>query len=128
MSWVLLGGETRERLHPLVARGSGRACLAGFSACREHGIAIAATGATEVYARHLDLAEELKLTPSPAGENPDVLVRIPDAPESVFRGVSQAPDGTMYTDLIQCWLDLVDASAQGQKQAEVIWKRRFRFP
>ncbi len=142
MSWILPGGDTRsrmvqhmpmadaevrERLSPLVARGAGRACLAGFTACREHGVAITPPGVTEVYLRSLELTKEIRLTPTPAGQKPDVLVRVPEAPESVFRGVGQASDGALYTDLIQCWLDLVDASAQGAKQASTIWKR-FHFP
>lgn len=127
LSWILAGGDTRERLAPLVARGSGRACLSGFSACREHGIAVTASAVTEVYVRNLDLVHEVKLTPTAPGERPDVIAREPEAPESVFRGVSQASDGTMYSDLIQCWLDLVDLNAQGRKQADTIWKRRFHF-
>lgn len=128
LSWVLAGGDTRARLAPLIARGAGRACLGGFSACREHGVAVTPAGAVEVYLRSLELAAEVRLTSTPAGETPDVLARVPEAPESVFRGVAQARDGTMYADLIQCWLDLVDLSAQGRQQADVIRKRRFHLP
>ena len=128
MSWVLAGGDTRARLGPLIASGAGRACLAGSSACREHGLAITVPNVTEVYMRSIDLAKDVKLAPTLDGDRVDVLVHVPEAPESVFRGVAQASDGVLYADLIQCWLDLVDASAHGTKQADVIWKRRFHFP
>jgi hypothetical protein len=127
MSWILSGGDTRKRLGPLIGQGAGRACLAGFSACREHGIAITPPGVTEIYLRSPELAKEVNLSPTLPGEKPDVLVRIPEAPESVFRGVGQATDGTLYADLIQCWLDLVDEPGRGQAQANAIWNRRFRF-
>ena len=128
MTWLLAGGAPRSRLRPLLL-GSGRACLAGYSACRERAIAIVPEGVFEIYARTLDMVKEHGLVPTAPGERTDVLVRIPATPEAVFRAVSApAGDGVTSADLIQCWLDLVDEPGRGREQADVIWRQRFQLP
>ncbi len=129
MSWLIPGGAPRLRLLPMLA-ASGSQCLAGYTACREHGIAIVPEGVFEIQARSLrDLEMRTRLVPSAPGERVDVLVRVPATPEAVFRAVTvPADDGATAADLLQCWLDLVDEPGRGGEQADVIWRERFHLP
>jgi hypothetical protein len=120
MTWPLPGKPPRERLRPLLV-GLGRACLAGFTACHEWKLAIVPAGVFDVYVRRIEDAKAYGLEIAKPGERIDVTVRVPATPEAIFRLVSTpAEDGVTAADLIQCWLDLVDAPGRGREQAEVI--------
>lgn len=60
-----------------------------------------------------------------SGESPDLIVRIPKAVKSVFRGVV-CPNGLACSDIIQVWLDVSNHGSRGVEQAEFIWKRHLR--
>jgi hypothetical protein len=50
------------------------------------------------------------------GQPPDVYVRIPSAPQSVFRGAVRRDD-VLASDILQVWLDVTDHPARGRAQA-----------
>jgi len=55
------------------------------------------------------------------GESAQVVIRIPKAPRSVFRGLVR-PKGVASADVIQIWLDVSEHSARGAEQAQLIWR------
>jgi hypothetical protein len=57
-----------------------------------------------------------------AGDPVDVVLRLPPARESVFRGVVNV-DGLPVSDVIQIWLDVSRHPARGKEQADVIYRR-----
>lgn len=50
-----------------------------------------------------------------------LVVRIPKAPRSVFRGVVR-PGDAASADIIQVWLDVSEHPARGREQADLIWR------
>lgn len=59
-----------------------------------------------------------------AGDVPDVIVRQPRTPESVFRGMV-SPKGRPSSDIIQVWLDVSAHPSRGEEQAALIWRKVF---
>ena len=114
-----------ERLFP--AR---RACLGLFAAADELGVGFVSGVAPYVLvdrqsvlpggadavegARSLVIAER--------GDAVDLVVRIPKAVRSVFRG-SVRPKQVASADIIQVWLDVSAHPSRGAEQAELIWNR-----
>lgn len=127
--WLL---PVRDSLEQLVAalqerspaHGGGRACLGLFAACERLGVGFVRGAPLHLYFEQAsDVAlEQLGLAPALSGERVDVFVREPMFPESVFRG-AVAQDSLLVSDVLQCWLDVVDHPARGAEQAERIWKR-----
>jgi hypothetical protein len=143
MRWLLPGGDSLSRLRA-ATRGSGRAALgragagkrvwpdgalAGFTAARSHAVAIVPASVPELYVRDVEIARSLQLIPASPGERADVFVRVPSAPDAVFRAAAEpAEDGATTIDLVQCWIDLVDEPGRGREQAEIIWREVFKLP
>ncbi|MDO8834405.1 MAG: hypothetical protein Q7V01_02365, partial [Vicinamibacterales bacterium] len=59
------------------------------------------------------------LSPSPPGHPANVLLRIPAAKESVFRGAITVED-VLVSDVLQVWLDTGPHAARGKEQADLI--------
>jgi hypothetical protein len=64
--------------------------------------------------------------PAQSREVPDLLVRIPSAPQSVLRG-QVSVDGLPCCDIVQVWLDVSAHPARGAEQADLI-ERKFLQP
>lgn len=69
-----------------------------------------------------DPAGPSPLLPARPGEVPDLIIRVPSAPQSVFRG-RVAVDGLPCCDIVQIWLDVSAHPARGAEQAEIIERR-----
>ena len=59
------------------------------------------------------------------GEPPELIVRQPPTPQSVFRGLVR-PEGMGACDVLQVWVDVASHPARGREQADVIRKRVLR--
>ena len=114
-----------ERLFP-----PGRACLGLFAAADELGVGFVSgvppyvlidqpsvlpgNVNAAVGARSMMLARP--------GDPVNLVVRIPKAPRSVFRGVVH-PGRIASADIIQVWLDVSKHPARGEEQADLIWQK-----
>lgn len=125
---MLIPMDVRSNLDRLF--GARRACLGLFAAADELGVGFVSGVAPHVLvdrqsvlpggaeaaegARNLVIAER--------GDAVDLVVRIPKAVRSVFRGSVQ-PKQVACTDIIQVWLDVSEHPSRGAEQAELIWER-----
>jgi hypothetical protein len=69
-----------------------------------------------------DVIERLGLQPAQAGQPPDLYIRAPWTPESIFRAVVEH-EGMPVCDILQVWLDVSSHPARGSAQADHIRKR-----
>jgi hypothetical protein len=118
--WILPGDERRPLAQALEALG-GRACLGLFAAARALKLGHVAGAPVHIYIDALrpDRLHDAGLSPSPPGHPASVLLRVPVAKESVFRG-AVAVDGVLVTDVLQVWLDTSPHPARGKEQADLI--------
>jgi hypothetical protein len=120
--WLLPGGRAQiERaMKPL----GNEVCLGLFAAADALRLGIVRGVPTHLYVRKPATAAISKMhlinAPQPAGV--EVIVKIPSAPESVFRGAVSI-DGVRSADVLQVWLDVRHQPSRGSEQAEVIRKR-----
>jgi hypothetical protein len=114
-----------ERLFP-----PGRACLGLFAAADELGVGFVSGVPPYVL---IDQPSILPGNPNAAdgarsmmlagpGDPVHLVVRIPKAARSVFRGAVH-PRGVASADIIQVWLDVSEHSARGAEQADLIWQK-----
>jgi hypothetical protein len=91
-----------------------------FMACENLGFGHVRGGPRHLYVERLDqrMLEDIGLVLVREGEQPDVFLRVPRFPESLFRA---APGDN--SDIIQCWLDVSHHPARGQEQADFLWRR-----
>ena len=77
-----------------------------------------------LYVEQLDvrMLQGLGLAHVQPGEAPDVNVRVPLAPQAVFRAAVRR-HGTPVADILQVWLDVGNHPARGQAQASEIEHR-----
>lgn len=113
-----------ERLFPW-----NRACLGLFAAAEEMGLGFVSgippyvlVDRPSVLPGGADAAmESRRLMHAGPGEPAQLVIRIPKAPRSVFRGLVR-PKGVASADVIQAWLDVSEHSARGAEQAQLIWR------
>lgn len=103
-----------------------RLCLALFSAAELLGFKFVHGIQPHLYIERLDkeALRELGLSLETAGRQPDLFLRIPRNPESVFRAAVKR-DGVPASDVLQVWLDVSNYPARGKAQADVLRKRVF---
>ena len=114
-----------ERLFPVR-----RACLGLFAAADELGAGLVSGVAPHVLVDRQSLLPgggdavdgARNLVMAQRGEAVDLVVRIPKAARSVFRG-SVRPKQVASADIIQVWLDVSEHPSRGAEQAELIWQR-----
>jgi hypothetical protein len=118
--WILPGNERRQLARALEALG-GRACLGLFAAARALGLGHVAGAPAHIYIDALrpERLPDAGLSPSPAGHPASVLLRVPAAQESVFRGAVTADD-LLVSDVLQVWLDTGPHPTRGKEQADII--------
>jgi hypothetical protein len=97
------------------------AALCRYSACEALGVSIVSGAIPSVYLADWDAStlDSAGLRPALAGEQPELVLVEPRFPESVRRGAVQTSQGRC-TDIIQCYLDLVDHPTRGREQADAI--------
>jgi hypothetical protein len=117
----VLPGRPRAELGKLLENG--RACLALFAAADALHLGFVRGVPPHVYVERLQpssLAAWKNLRPCDPGESPDVLLRQPLAPKSVFRGMVRT---AASCDVLQVWLDVASHPSRGREQADLIRQR-----
>jgi len=125
---MLIPMEVRSNLDRLF--GARRACLGLFAAADELGVGFVSGVAPHVLVDRqsvlpggADAAEGARnLVIAERGDAVDLVVRIPKAVRSVFRGSVQ-PKQVASADIIQVWLDVTEHPSRGAEQAQLIWER-----
>jgi hypothetical protein len=115
----------RKRSHAgRLLKASPRICLGLFAAADVFGLGFVHGAPPHIYLERLDpdALAQLGLSVENADRQADVYVRIPENPESVFRGAVQR-DGVPVSDILQVWLDVSNHPARGKAQADEIRKR-----
>lgn len=101
------------------------ACLALFAAADHLKLGFVNGVPPHVYVRKLrddNSPGRRNLMPTARGEAPDIILRQPSAPESVFRAMTH--DDRMFScDAIQIWLDVAGHPLRGDEQAELIRRK-----
>jgi len=105
-------------------RSMPRLCLALFAAAALLGFKFVHGIQPHLYIERLDreALRELGVSLEVGSKQPDVFVRIPRNPESVFRAAVER-DGVPATDVLQVWLDVSNHPARGKDQADLLRKR-----
>jgi hypothetical protein len=137
MKFVIRGGENQFRTSlcshatelkdsPLRGlhrsrRRSPRLCLGLFAAADALKIGFVHGVPPYMYLENLnrEALERLGLQPGEGDKVPDVFIRIPWAPESIFRAAVER-GGVPVTGILQVWLDVSSHPARGSAQAEQI--------
>jgi hypothetical protein len=132
MQWVLRGEPERQLLDAVrslslgqsAAEARPRVCLGVFAAADALGVGLVRGVAPHLYMERFDAGalQALGLSLEPPGPSPDVIVRLPAARESLFRGVVHQ-DGVPIADVLQVWLDAGAHPSRGAEQADLIYER-----
>jgi hypothetical protein len=119
---VLLGDPGPEAAR--IARES-EACLGFFAAADALHLGFVHGVPPYVYVRRVASALEQQpknLSAAERHEVPDLILRQPRAPHSVFRAMVRR-DGMGVSDVLQVWLDVSGHPSRGQEQADLIRRR-----
>jgi hypothetical protein len=109
-----------DNLHR-VAKGLPRCCLGLFAAAAALNVGFVHGVPPYVYIEELDseAIARLGLKPAEGDQVPDVYVRVPWVPESIFRAAVER-DRVPVCDILQVWLDVSSHPARGSAQADHI--------
>lgn len=101
-----------------------RICIGLFAAADLLGVGFAHGVGQHLYLERPEPAalNRLGLSVEDAQRHSDVLIRIPENEEAVFRPVVRH-SGVPVSDILQVWLDVSNHPARGKEQADQIWKR-----
>ncbi len=141
MKWVIRGNpdEQLEKLlqssqpdsvdvaeHRREGRRWRRLCLAYFAAAEQLGFGFVHGIKPHLYVDYFDAPalQHLGLVPVQPGGAPDVIIKVPLAPQAVFRAVVWR-HGIPVSDILQIWLDVANHPARGEAQASEIERRLF---
>ncbi len=115
------GGESIIKLPPP------RCCLGLFGAADALDVGFVRGVPPQIYVERLtlDVLSRLGLLVGESNRPPDVYIRIPADPESVFRA-SVLHEGIPVSDILQVWLDVSAHPARGREQADEIRRRVLR--
>jgi Holliday junction resolvase len=138
--WVLRGNATQQIREALSKEAAGqgvragkpdrihsrafRVCLALFAAADALGLGFVHGVTPHIYLERLDpgALQRMGLSVEGPTTSPDVYIRVPAAPESVFRG-AVSREGVPVCDVLQIWLDASGYPARGQEQSDMIYRR-----
>ena len=120
--WILARAE--DQLPRAVELLGKRACVGLFSAARALGLGHVQGVPAHVYVNDFrpDSLRKAGLIKAAPGDPVDVVLRVPPARESVFRGAVSI-DSVPVSDVLQVWLDVSSHPARGKEQADVIYRR-----
>lgn len=104
-----------------------RACLGLFAAADALGLGFVHGVVPHIYLERFapSALQRLGLSLDAPTSPPDVYIRVPAVPESVFRG-AVSRDGLTTSDVLQIWLDTAAHPARGQEQADMLYRRVLR--
>jgi len=104
-----------------------RACLGLFAAANALGLGLVHGVAPHIYVERLETSalQRLGLSLEAPVSSPDVYIRVPATPESVFRGAVRR-DSLPACDVLQVWLDAAAHPARGIEQADMIYRHVLR--
>lgn len=126
MRWIIRGDPARqlERLLKSDESESSRMCLGYFAAAEHLGFGFVHGIKPHVYIERLraDLLQRLGLARVQVGEPVDVYLRVPLAPQAVFRAAVWR-QGLPVCDILQVWLDVGNHPSRGLAQAAEIEHR-----
>jgi hypothetical protein len=120
--WIIRGDPQRQLSEALRSLPS-RACLGLFAAADALGFGFVHGVPPHIYVEDLGPSglRQMGLSAEVSGQ-PDVLLRLPSAPEAVFRGAVRKA-GVQACDVIQMWLDVSAHPARGHEQAALVHRR-----
>ena len=119
----LIPGALQGRLNKLLS--SHKACLGLFAAAEAHKLGHVHGVLPYVYVESFPgMAGEYwqELVPPSPGESAHLILKMPSAPQSVFRGAVLV-DGVKVSDILQVWLDVSEHPSRGDEQAVLIQKK-----
>jgi len=121
--WLIPEDADHQVADAMRAYGA-RACLGLFAAARAHGLDHVSGAPVHVYVPDFndDGLQRMGVVRALPGEIPDVILRIPRAKESVFRGQVMSARGRA-ADILQVWLDVASHPSRGKEQADFIYQR-----
>ena len=119
----LIRGPVQRRLREIVSASQG--CLGLFAAAEALKLGHVKGVPPYIYVSRLarlDRQAWKGMVPSSAGEPPDLILKQPRAPQSVFRGAVHV-DGMAVSDILQVWLDVSAHPSRGEEQAQLIERK-----
>lgn len=119
----LVPGALEVRLKKLLSNHN--ACLGLFAAAEAHKLGHVHGVLPYVYVESFPgMAGEAwqELVPPSPGESAHLILKMPSAPQSVFRG-AVVVDGEKVSDILQVWLDVSEHPSRGDEQAVLIQKK-----
>jgi len=118
----LIPGSPKERIKDLLSKHRG--CLALFAAAEAYKLGHVHGVLPHVYFERLPgMAEPWQeLVSLSPGESAHLIMKMPSAPQSVFRGAVLV-DGVNVSDILQVWLDVSEHPSRGDEQAILIQKK-----
>ncbi len=119
----LVPGALEVRLKKLLSNRN--ACLGLFAAAEAHKLGHVHGVLPYVYVESFPgMAGESwqELVPPSPGESAHLLLKMPSAPQSVFRGAVLV-DGEKVSDILQVWLDVSEHPSRGDEQAVLIQEK-----
>lgn len=119
----VIPGALQARLKNLLL--GHKACLGLFAAAEAHKVGHVHGVLPHVYVESLPgLSNEIwkELVPPSPGESAHLILKMPSAPQSVFRG-AVVVDGVNVSDILQVWLDVSEHPSRGDEQAVLIQKK-----
>ena len=122
--WLLRSNSPAQLSNTVKAFGD-RSCLGLFAAAHAHGFRHVTGVPIHLYVDTFSNAglERMAVVPVGPGEVPDLILRVPMAKQSVFRGMVPVGRGFRACDILQVWLDVASYPGRGQEQADLIFRK-----
>lgn len=122
--WLLPNDSPAQLSNAVKAYGE-RSCVGLFAAAHAHGFRHVTGVPIHLYVDSFDQSglDRMGVIPVRPGEAPDLILRVPAAKESVFRGMAMVGRGFRASDILQVWLDVASYPARGQEQADIVYRK-----
>ncbi|MDA1307221.1 MAG: hypothetical protein O2917_08165 [Acidobacteria bacterium] len=124
VNWLLPSRNPNDVSNAVKQFGE-RACCGLFAAAHAHGFRHVTGVPIHLYVDNVDgdALARMGVVPAQPHEAPDLILRIPQAKETVFRAQVMVGRGYRACDILQVWLDVASYPARGQEQADVIYRK-----
>lgn len=116
--------RSKQSRRPSQSSSVPRVCIGLFAAAELLAVGFVSGVVPHLYLERLEYTalKRLGLSVEGADRTPDVLLRVPDNQESIFRPVVWKGNAPV-SDVLQIWLDVANHPARGKEQAEQIWRK-----